>query len=118
MPAVFCRAIEQGNVLVAALDGNACGFALLTPDDAEISAIFVAPAAQRRGVGARLLSQLEARARALGFSRLRLTSTLNAEPFYTASGYRALERKPWRHPAGFELPSVLMEKDLNPKPVM
>jgi GNAT superfamily N-acetyltransferase len=61
-------------------------------DGARIRAFFVAPNHARRGIGARLLSVCAAAARAHGFSRLELMSTLPGVPFYTRLGFTEVER--------------------------
>jgi GNAT superfamily N-acetyltransferase len=110
MPAAFIEAITQSVFLAAEWDGVLCGFGFMNPETSEVEGIFVSPSFHRNGIGSRLLARLEDRARTLGLTQLTLNATLNAEPFYASSGYRIVERKPWRHPNGFELPSAAMEK--------
>jgi len=63
------------------------GFLDPAVDAARIRAFFVAPEAARRGVGAALLADCEARARAAGFTRTALMATLPGVPFYARHGY-------------------------------
>jgi GNAT superfamily N-acetyltransferase len=55
----------------------------------EISLFYLAPRAQRRGVGTVLHAALEEKARSWGVATLRLESTANARRFYEALGYVA-----------------------------
>jgi len=59
---------------------------------ARIRAFFVLPSAARQGLGRRLLSHCEERARLAGFHRMELMATLPGEPLYSALGYWPLER--------------------------
>lgn len=77
---------------------------------AEIKRMRVHPAYQGRGLGQRLLNELEARARTLGYTTLHLdTSTLQiaAQKLYEKSGFRAVGREPLRH-----IEIILYEKEL------
>ena len=55
----------------------------------EIILNYVAPEARFRGVSKALVSQLEARASALGVATITLQSSATALEFYLAAGYRA-----------------------------
>lgn len=57
------------------------------PRTAEVTAIYVHPAAARSGVGTALYENLERRARAAGVRRLELTASLPAVAFYESLGY-------------------------------
>lgn len=69
-------------------------------DAAKIRAFFVSGAFARRGVGGRLLAACEERARAAGFTRIELMSTLPGVPFYAAHGFVGTE------PQSFDLGGV------------
>ena len=66
---------------------------LLDPakDAARIRAFFVAGTHARRGIGATLLAACADAARAKGFTRLELMSTLPGVPFYARLGFAAVE---------------------------
>ncbi len=53
-----------------------------------ITLFYVRPSYQRRGVGRKLLMEIEAHARAIGIHHLRLDSTATAFPFYSRLGYK------------------------------
>ena len=89
--------------------------ALLDPriDPARIRAMYTSPAYARRGVGRLVLTLCERAAAAEGFTRLELMSTLSGEPFYTAYGFRPLERLT-DSTGGAPVPLVRMEKPVAP----
>ncbi len=62
-------------------------------DGERISALFVSPDRQGKGVGSRLLEFVEERARAGGRKRIVVDASLTAAPFYRKNGYRYVARK-------------------------
>jgi GNAT superfamily N-acetyltransferase len=86
---------------------------LLDPgtDPARIRAMYTHPRFTRRGVGRMILSLCEQAARAEGFSRVELMSTLAGEPLYRACGYVAGERVDDDR-GGAAVPLVRMQKTL------
>ncbi len=87
---------------------------LLDParDAAKIRAFFVHPQYARRGIGTLILEACENAARAAGFSRLEMGSTLTGVPFYRAHGYAALENLQVPLSNGEMLPIVRMAKEI------
>ena len=86
---------------------------------AEIKRMRVVPAYQGRGYGQRILDELEARARALGYQTLHLdTSTLQipAQKLYEKNGFREVGRDTYRQQLGPDsyqmLEVILYEKQL------
>ena len=61
-------------------------------DAARIRAFFVAGSHARRGIGAQILTTCAEAARARGFTRLELMSTLPGIPFYTKLGFQEVQR--------------------------
>ncbi|MGI8518735.1 MAG: GNAT family N-acetyltransferase [Acidimicrobiia bacterium] len=86
---------------------------LLDPstEPARVRAMYTNPSFARRGVGRLILSQCEAAAKAEGFTRLELMSTLSGEPLYTACGFRPLERLEDNR-GGAPVPLVRMDKPI------
>jgi GNAT superfamily N-acetyltransferase len=80
-------------------------------DAAKVRAIFVHPAFARRGLGTLILAHVEAAARAAGFTRYEMGSTLTGVPLYSLKGYRAVERIEVPLNNGEALPVVKMVKD-------
>lgn len=68
--------------------------AVLDPatDAARVRAMYTHPRHARKGVGRLILSLCEEAARAEGYTRAELMSTMAGEPLYRACGYDALER--------------------------
>ena len=86
------------HLLLAELDGAACGLAALQlnysvtrgADVARITAMVVLPACHRQGIGRRLLREIESIARRSGAIRLEVTSNprrAEAHAFYHGCGY-------------------------------
>ncbi|SEN38127.1 Predicted N-acetyltransferase YhbS [Sphingomonas gellani] len=84
-------------------------------DAARVRAFYVDPAYVRRGVGAVLLRLSEDGARAAGFARAELTSTIPAVPFYASFGYAPVRPFDLRLPSGSTLRLELMDKPLIPR---
>jgi Acetyltransferases len=104
-PAEYPIETDETHVLVAEADGDTnsegrdriVGFGWLKPEaddylevavDGEITTLYVHPAVAREGVGTRLYTELEAKARRRGVESLGLWASRNAVPFYEAQGYR------------------------------
>lgn len=80
-------------------------------DAAKIRAFFVDPDHARHGLGKRLLEHCEGQARARGFTRFELMSTLPGQPFYAAHGYVAGEPVTYPLASGLTIEFVPMRKD-------
>lgn len=110
---MFGEAEAGGAVqLVAELEGAIVGVANVLPAASEIVACYVLPAAARRGVGSRLLAEMEAIARRAGCAHLALRASLNAADFYRAHGYIETGRGEHRLADGAPMAAVFMRKDL------
>ncbi len=81
-------------------------------DAAKIRAIFVHPDWSRRGLGSLMLAHCEDQARAAGFRRLEMGSTLTGVPLYSLKGYRRCESVDVPLPNGAVLPIVRMTKEI------
>jgi len=57
----------------------------------EILGVFVKPEDQGQGLGKRIMSELEARAKSKGFSEIVLSVSLPSRSFYETLGYEVLE---------------------------
>ena len=80
--------IAHNCVLVAELDGNVAGFAVILPEQehAELDGLFVEPELWRRGVGAALVEAATHEARKLGLS-LMVVANPAARGFYERCGF-------------------------------
>ncbi|HEY6931651.1 MAG TPA: GNAT family N-acetyltransferase [Thermoanaerobaculia bacterium] len=83
---------------------------------AKIRAFFVHPDFARLGVASRLLDACERAARAAGFRRLELMSTLPGIPFYARRGFQAHEPVDLELPDGVRLSFVHMSKEIAQAP--
>lgn len=79
-------------------------------DAAKVRATFVHPAFARRGLGSLILAHVEAEARAAGFCRFEMGSTLTGVPLYRLKGYVEVERIDVPLKNGEALPVVKMVK--------
>ncbi|NHN48253.1 GNAT family N-acetyltransferase [Halostella sp. JP-L12] len=120
-PSDYDLAGGDNRFVVAEIDGEVRGFGELAYEagdyldpaaDAEVKAVYVHPAAVRRGVGSALLAELERDARESGFQTVGLWASRNAVPFYERNEYeRVAERT---HEFGGEVEGSVVEfrKDL------
>ena len=93
--------------------GRSAGLLDPAADPARIRAMYTHPRFTRRGVGRMILSLCEQAARAEGFWRVELMSTLAGEPLYRACGYVPVERVT-DDGGGAAVPLVRMRKTLTP----
>lgn len=109
--AQLLRRMAGGIMLVAARDEAIVGFANFwrhAPDEAELTAIYVLPAAQGAGIGTRFVRA--GLAELPGVTRLRLSvdrDNLRGRRFYTARGFVVVGERIERL-AGHDLPLVEM----------
>jgi GNAT superfamily N-acetyltransferase len=81
-------------------------------EPARIRAFFVHPDFARHGLATRLLDACERAARAAGFRRLELMSTLPGLPFYRRRGFEAHEPVDLELPDGVRFPLVRMSREI------
>jgi putative acetyltransferase len=98
--------------IVAELDGEIVGIAVIIPKANELRACYVSPNAARMGVGSALVSKLEQIALEHGLEYLQLVSSITAEPFYASLGYEMLERSEHVLNTGGRMACVKMRKEL------
>ena len=87
------------------------GIGIAVPDKNELRAVYVKPNPHGK-VGTQILAALLEQARAMGCSHLDADSSINAEKFYVANGFRILSRGMHRMSAGGEMACVKMRIDL------
>jgi ribosomal protein S18 acetylase RimI-like enzyme len=97
MGADYARAVRDGQAWVAVENGQVVGLAVLMaqPDHLLLENVAVLPAAQRRGIGARLLTLAEDEASSLHLSEIRLyTNEAMTEnlAYYPRHGYTETHR--------------------------
>jgi len=115
VPAFFagCGGWSKRRTLFGADRGPGRAPELLDPatDAAKVRAIFVHPRFARRGLGSLILAHVEGEARAAGFGRYEMGSTLTGVPLYRLKGYVELERIGVPLGNGEWVPVVKMVKD-------
>ena len=86
---------------------------LLDPasDAAKVRAIFVHPDFARQGLGSLILATVESAARAAGFRRFEMGSTVTGVPLYRCRGYSATETLAVALPNGEALAVIRMVKN-------
>lgn len=110
-PDHYAGPIRDKEFFVAEEGGAVIGFGTLAREG-EVEAVYVSPDTVRRGVGSALLQKLEARARDLGLTLLRLDASLNAAPFYEGAGFEPRQHTKHRLRSGVEIACVRMTKSL------
>jgi putative acetyltransferase len=111
-PSRYSTMLATCDVLVAEDDGNIAGFGIADLDSAILNAVYVIPSRLRDGIGSRLVSAIEADARAAGLRRLDLNATLGAVSFYESLGYESDGSSLNELPTGVALPCAAMHKSL------
>ena len=107
---------NQGEFLIGEDDGRFVAMGALrrtTPERAEIKRMRVHPDHQGRGYGQIILTELEARARTLGYQTLHLDTSvvqLPAQKLYEKNGYREVGRDMYGEHGQLEV--ILYEKQL------
>jgi putative acetyltransferase len=96
--------------VVAEVDSELAGIGAVVIGKSELVACYVAPHFVRRGVGQAIVSELEQLARQHGLNHLQLESSVTAEPFYAALGYRAEARGERVLASGVPMAAVRMVK--------
>ena len=74
--------------------------------------VFVRAAWQRRGIGQRMMAELEAAALAAGIERLDLSASLPAKEFYLRLGYEIVSEEDYEVAPGQHLEYYEMAKEL------
>ena len=98
--------------IVAVVDGKIVGIGEVAPAARELNACYVLPRSGGTGVGKAIVSELESIARAHGAPFLALASSLTAQAFYSALGYKVLEHGEHVLRSGARMACVRMRKEL------
>ena len=106
-PSAVQHLIAEKTVIVAFSGNHIYGTASL--DGNRVRTVFVAPDIQRKGVGRRLVEELERTARGGNAPMLEVASSVAAEPFFTELGF-----KPVRNSYYGKECTIIMERHLAP----
>jgi len=102
--------------MIAELDGAPVGIGALVVASSELRACYVVPSAARRGIGTAIVAEIERIARDHGLRELHVESSLTAEPFYAALGYRVENRSELRIAPDVSMAAIMMRKELGVAP--
>ena len=110
-PDDYERSIAKGAMVVACVEDRIVGFVDAEPG--EVTRLFVLEQVAGQQVGSRLLQIGLEKASAPGIERIKVESTLNAEPFYQRHGFVSQGRGVFSHGVGGEpIEVVYMERDV------
>jgi putative acetyltransferase len=98
--------------LTGHIHGRVVGIGALVVSKAELRACYVLPSAARNGVGTAIVAEIERLARQHDVRELHLQSSVTAEPFYAALGYRVEARGELRIAEGVAMAAIMMHKGL------
>ena len=87
-PSAVRKLIGRRKVFVAEIAGRIAGTASL--DGGVVRTVFVDPDLQGRGIGRRLMDEIEHAAREVGITTLAVPSSVTAEAFYARLGFTAI----------------------------
>lgn len=112
-PAIYDNAIQEKIMIVAEQVDDILGLGILDVGNQEVGAVYIHPKATGKGVGRKVLSELEQKAAQNGVDHLSLRSTINAVGFYKKCGYTGSEIGFHEFPNGIRLKCIRMHKSLN-----
>jgi len=113
-PSIYDQALKEKFFLVAEdSQKDLLGMGILDIENREVSAIYIHPDAVGKGVGSKLLNELEKIARNNGIFEITVHSTLNAKGFYMVRGYSEQELTFHNLPNGSKLECIRMLKILH-----
>jgi GNAT superfamily N-acetyltransferase len=108
---LFIDTAQPIEIVIAEEAGRPLGVAELDTTG-RLRALFVAAEVQGRGVGTRLLSEVETLARDGGLDRIQGAMSLNAERFYARAGYVRFGQPHVIRPMGTPVRIIPMQKQL------
>jgi N-acetylglutamate synthase-like GNAT family acetyltransferase len=105
--------IRERQVIVAQYGSIPVGFGTLDSTTGEVVHLFVKPEYARKRVGTQILEELLGMASAAGFSEVHCKSSLNAQAFYTNSGFKSGKNCKHRFRDGGEIDCISMKRLLS-----
>lgn len=106
--AVTAEQIARDHVFAAEAETILGFYSLTLVPEPELDLLFVADAAQGRGIGRLLMTHLRATAAALGIATVRIVSHPPALGFYEASGAKRIGTKAPSGKVGWERPILML----------
>lgn len=113
MPKNFAHTLVTLKAIVYEEKGKVLGFGFIDSDKQSLESVFVDPFHHGKGIGKMLVLALQQQATNAGVTRLSLSASLNAVPFYKRLGFIEQVSRFWQHPSGIELECVPMSKCLS-----
>jgi len=105
---------NPNNIGVVALHNDKIiGYGFFNNQDKEIKGIYLVPDVVKKGIGYKILSELESIAKKDGLDELVLNSTLNAVAFYKKCGYQKIRDELFELMEDCKLSCVHMTKSLS-----
>jgi putative acetyltransferase len=99
--------------IVADINGAVIGFGELVTNESLLGACYVHPEYGGKGVGHKILSKLEEIALEKGLTYLFMDSSITAEKFYNAHGYKTIEHGEHSLRSGRKMACVKMRKEIS-----
>ncbi len=109
----FKSIIEENFYLIYELKNEIGAGGFLDLKNQSIEAMYVAPELQGKGIGKSILNALLLEARKREMKTVSLSSTLNAEKFYTSLGFKSLGLSKYRFENGQQFDCVEMKIELD-----
>lgn len=106
----WTKRLSQAFTYIAEEDGKIAGFGELEANG-HIDRFYCHKDFQRKGVGTKLLVQIEQQARSLGLSKLVTEASITAKPFFEANGFFVVRQQEVER-RGQRLTNFVMEKPL------
>ncbi len=104
----------KNSLFLIAEDGNKCiGFGSISRDNPEIETLFVSPDYFGKGIGSKILVQLEKTVNPQSNYKILVDSTKNAVPFYEKHGYQRHSECVHIEPDGTKIQCIKMVKEIN-----
>ncbi len=109
----YRKMISSGGrfILAAEDEGSVIGQGILNLEKKMISGMYVSCGQVRRGIGGKIVSALEKRAKEKGIKKLALNSSLSAVGFYQKNGYQPI-KKTIILIYGEKIPCIFMNKKI------
>ncbi len=109
----FLETFESETHLVAEYNNEIVGFSAIALNKKEIQACYISPHATRKGIGKKLIKELENIAQKHNINALELNSSLTAKQFYLQCNYKIIEQKKYTLHSGIKMDCIRMQKTLN-----
>ena len=105
--------VNPDNIGIVVIEKSSIvGYGFFNKKDKEVKGIYLIPDVAQKGVGYKILSELESIAKEYGLDELVLNSTLNAVAFYEKCGYTKVRNELLQLTDECKLPCVHMTKSL------